>query len=175
MGVVLLVVGLVYIVGMFLTKIPSPTVENVAVSLNSVSSSGIGSGSAVLFIALFIGSALYLFLYLLAHQKYHKAIKMIEEKKVLMQTLYHSEAMKKELDEKVEMLLQQEKPRADIEVVTGETQRDKVFVMSLERDMEEEIRSVKISLSMLESDCHAYLKTFPNSLALLVSKLPECH
>ena len=174
-GVVLLVVVLVYIVEMLLTKAPSTAVENVADTLNSVSSSGIGSGSTFLLIALFIGSALYLSLYLLAHQRYHKAIKMIEEKKVLLETLHHSEVMKKELDEKVQMLLQQEERSADIKVVSGEMQRDKAFVISLYREIEAEIRSLKTFLSMLDAHCHVYLKTFPNSLALLVSRLPECH
>ncbi len=174
-GAVLLAAVLFYTLGALLTDTPSTAVENVSDTLNSVSTSGIGSGSTALLIVLFTGSLFYLFLYLLAHQRYHKAIRMIEEKKVLMQTLHHSEVMKKELGEKMEILLKQEGRRADIEIASDEMQSDKVFVMSVFREREEEIQSKKESLSKLETACQAYLKTFPNSLALLVAKLPECH
>jgi hypothetical protein len=152
-GFILFVSILLYIFFSFVASPASQHVEDISKSFNNTSVSGIGADSTLLFISLFIIVLLYTFLYFLAHQRYNKVLKLLKQKNLLQQKLHYKEVIKKELNEKLEQ----------------------DYVRSVYYGIEDEIYKIKSELAEVEGLCHSYLKTFPNSLALLVAKLPQCH
>jgi len=153
-GLILFNIIILYAVIGYFTASISPVVEDVSANLNQVSTSGIGSGNTFILVLLFVAVLLYVILYLLAQKKYNDAWALLQKKEILIQTLHHREVMKKELAGK---------------------KSDEVYVLTLCSEIDDEIKNIQESLSEVEEACRSYLKKFPNTLALLVGKLPECH
>lgn len=172
-GVLLMLGAAVYIFGLAGSTERTNTVEDVSQMLNAPVSSGISSQSSFVLIFLLIAIMLYVTLYLYAHNRFRNFWRMAGEIVQLEESMHHTGVMKKELTEKLEILLKDEKqPEAVLNMQAD--QNTTVHVMKVLAEMEKDLRSQKKRTDFLRIECKQRQTLFPDNLAKLVGKLPTC-
>ncbi len=176
-GVALLLFFLGYIVFAIWGADHAPIVENTANTLNAPID--VGSGSSFIMIVIFLVLVAYLSLYFLAHNRYNAFYRIVERMQVLQESTHNANIMKLELGAKLEALAKEqdnyEKDRKlGIEIKIGGQDSPREYVMRFYGVLEEEIRLCKDQLVLLEAKCAYWKNRFPNTLAQLVGKLPQC-
>jgi hypothetical protein len=158
-GALLLLLAGVYIILLVGMGSDASIVENTAKTLNSPIDSGLHPVNSFMMLLLFITLFAYLLLYLLAHNRYNALKNLDEQKQGLYQLLHNSEVMKVELNTKI----------------NTDTQKiQKEYLIEFYAELEEEILSYKNQLAFLETKCLQQQNSFPNTLARLVGKPPQC-
>ncbi len=154
-------------------------VENTANTLNTPIDAGVNSSSSFIMIVIFLVLVAYLSLYFLVHNRYNALHRIIERIQVLQESIHNANIMKVELGAKLETLAKEQdnhekdhKPDMEIKIDGQGSTRE--YVMRFYGMLEEEIRLDKDQLALLEAKCANWKNRFPNTLAQLVGKLPQC-
>jgi hypothetical protein len=155
------------------------TVESTKIVLNSPATSGLHSSNSFVMILLVVAILIYLLIYLLAHNRYNTLWRADEQKRGLYRIIHNGEVMRVALGSKLEELLQAQnlndkESRADMQIKIDAQNSPAEYLMRFYTELEEEIRSYKNQLAILETKCTQQQNRFPNNLARLVGKPPQC-
>lgn len=179
LGVILLSFAGLYITFFVGSVDNTQIVENTASTLNAPITSGLSSGNSFIIIVILLSVLGYLLLYFLAHNRYNALYSINEKIRDSQQIIHNTNVMKTELGTKIEALLKEQeahekesKPDMQINITTQSSSRK--YVMQIYTSLEEDILSFKNQLALLETKCSHMQNRFPNNLAKLVGKLPQC-
>ena len=164
-GIVLLLGVTFYLFIVIGVTEPSTEVEDVATTLNSTTTAGIGVIDSFMVILILITIILYGTLYLYAHNHFKAFVRRAEEMVALKESLHHLDVMIDTLKPRLEKLLDAEG--------TALSEVTKVYAVETLKELEERRFMQQEALALLEAKQRQKKEHFPDNLAGLVGELSK--
>jgi len=163
----------------------SNVVQDVSTTLNQTQAvATMPSVSSFVIILFVLLSGLYIFLYLLAHNRFNDFQKRVRDINVQKSSIHNALLMEKELVPKLEAYLSQhlnykkdlkEKSLDQfISLSIDDADAESLWLMNRYQELQRTLKDDRDTLAFLEEECQGIRQTFPNNLAKLIGKLPVC-
>ena len=170
-GAIIFGAVLFYMIVMVGSSNDTNSIEDISHTLNapiSASASIQGSFGLIWILVLVV---LYVVLYVFSHYFFGKFWHMAREYRVLQDTIYTMQVMKKELLQTAQNLIKDEKEPQGV-LISSSIRAD---VLELIKQIEFDINQKEERLKDIEHRCKIKQHIFPNNLSKLVGKLPLCY